>query len=175
MVRLTPALTILALLHLPALILSQSDSSSNPPCVASCVTKNPTSSQCNGNETGTALDDCTCKTYESASALISCINKCPAAQANDFASNVPEECRATLFPNFPGIKAGGAAAGLTSTSTSTTAAATSTAASSSGTKTIATSSSSGAAATQTHSGSGGGKNVVAGGLAALGLLAAFAV
>lgn len=171
MVRLTPALTILALLHLPALILSQSDSSSNPPCVASCVTKNPTSSQCNGDETGSALDDCTCKSYESASALIGCINKCPAAQANAFASNVPEECRATLFPNFPGVKAGGAAAGLTST----TAAATSTATSASGTETIATSSSGGAAATQTHSGSGGGKNVVAGGLAALGLLAAFAV
>jgi hypothetical protein len=155
MVRLTLAFTVLVLLHLPALILS----SSNPPCVANCITNNSTSSTCNGDETGSALDDCTCKSYESGVDLIKCINNCPAAQANAFASNVPKECRAKLFPNFPGAKAGNAAAGLASSTAAISA---------SGTAAAAT-------ATPTTSGSGGEKHVVAGGLAVLGLLAAFAV
>lgn len=174
MVRLTPtvALALLTLINLPALILADSE----PPCVAKCISANPTPSLCNGDETGSALDDCTCKSYESAPALISCINACAAAQANAFASNIPTECRGTLFPKFPGVNAGGSAAALGSTSSASATSSGSstsgtTAASASATKDVASSSSSGAAATQAVM----ERNVVAGGLAALGLVAAFAV
>lgn len=87
----------LLLLALPAVLAATGD------CVKSCETSHPVLSICDGDETGQALDDCMCQTYEGAAPMIDCIKGCPADQVNDFANNViPDECRPALFPDVSG-------------------------------------------------------------------------
>jgi hypothetical protein len=86
----------LLLLILPAVL---SQTTATPPCVSTCETSHPALSFCNGDETGQALDDCTCQSFENAPDLISCIQACPADQASFFISQLPQECAGELFPS----------------------------------------------------------------------------
>ncbi|KIN01361.1 hypothetical protein OIDMADRAFT_29034 [Oidiodendron maius Zn] len=86
----------LLLLILPAVL---SQTTATPPCVSTCETTHPALSFCNGDETGQALDDCTCESFENAPDLISCIKACPADQASFFTSQLPQECAGALFPS----------------------------------------------------------------------------
>ena len=86
--------TLLALLPLSVA------QTTNPPCVTDCTTKNPVSSQCDGNETGSALDTCRCNTFLGATKMITCIKACSAADQAVFAGRLPEACRGDLFPGL---------------------------------------------------------------------------
>ncbi|KAI0202304.1 hypothetical protein F4808DRAFT_71868 [Astrocystis sublimbata] len=70
-----------------------------PPCVQSCITANPTSSWCDGDETGEDLARCTCQSL-SGSLMLQCIKKCPEDQQTTYASGLPGSCGRSLFPNL---------------------------------------------------------------------------
>ena len=71
----------------------------NGPCVQSCTTSKPTSDLCNGDETGAALDSCTCATFQKPGLpLITCIKACPADEIAIFAGHIPASCRNSIFP-----------------------------------------------------------------------------
>lgn len=92
-----------------------------PACLTACFSSSPASSQCDGNETGTALATCTCNTLRGSN-LIRCIKQCSTADQAVYAGGVPEACRSELFP---GIVA--SAAGTTTSSTTSASLAVSTA------------------------------------------------
>jgi len=72
------------------------------PCVETCITSHPILSSCGGNEKGKALDDCVCGSFIGGTQdpMIKCITKCPTDQQSQYASNLPAECRGTLFPGL---------------------------------------------------------------------------
>ncbi|KAI0152949.1 hypothetical protein GGR57DRAFT_503082 [Xylariaceae sp. FL1272] len=72
---------------------------SEPECVETCIDNNPTSSWCDGDETGEELADCTCQSIYG-SLMLDCIKKCPEADQITYASNLPGTCGATLFPDL---------------------------------------------------------------------------
>lgn len=121
MVRL--AFTILSLV--PSLVLCESAG----PCADSCGNSHPTASFCNGDETGSALDDCLCQSYLSAPDLIGCIRACPSAQVSAFAAEVPTKCRSTLFPGVNAAPAGTATTAATTSADETSGSASTTSAS----------------------------------------------
>ncbi|KAH7038024.1 uncharacterized protein B0I36DRAFT_315337 [Microdochium trichocladiopsis] len=92
--------------------------STTPQCVRTCGTQNPTSSFCDGDETGVALSNCTCQTLFN-SKLLSCIkSSCSSSDLTTYANNLPQPCGSTLFPGL--VTGGGsssAAAGPTTTPT----------------------------------------------------------
>ncbi|KAM0329476.1 hypothetical protein ACHAQA_004785 [Verticillium albo-atrum] len=117
----------LTLLALPLLTLAQD----RPACVSTCIENNLMSSQCDGDESGAALDRCTCNTLNGSN-MVACINECTPADQASYAANVPELCRDTLFPNADDSGSGSnddttsAAATATAETTAATTAATST-------------------------------------------------
>lgn len=73
----------------------------NGPCVTACFSSNPKSSFCDGDEQGTALDQCRCASYSlTGDPQIQCIQACPEDQQLIFANNLPDLCNALLFPNL---------------------------------------------------------------------------
>lgn len=106
-------LIILSLLALPLLAVTQS---TQPACVQSCFSAHPSSSWCDGDETGDALDTCTCTGLSYATAMLSCIKKCPTADQEKYAATVPERCRSELLP---GVKAAAVTSKATETATVT--------------------------------------------------------
>ncbi|CRG83019.1 hypothetical protein PISL3812_00367 [Talaromyces islandicus] len=107
-------LTRLKYLTLFLLILLSSGAVSLSSCVTNCIARYPENSACTGHETGQALADCTCATFNGHNdPLLVCIRACPSSDVADFATNIPTECRSTLVP---GVTA-------TATATSSTASA----------------------------------------------------
>ncbi|PMD49620.1 uncharacterized protein K444DRAFT_622693 [Hyaloscypha bicolor E] len=112
-------------LLVPLLSLTLAQTTTTPPCVASCEKTSAASSTCNGNETGAALDQCTCDSLIGTS-LITCIQACPSSEISVFAAGVPALCRGTLFPGVtvssssdgaaPTTSSGGSGSGATTTS-----------------------------------------------------------
>jgi hypothetical protein len=96
--------------------------STSPQCIQSCGTAHPTSSQCDGNETGAALSTCTCNTLLN-SQLLQCFRQCSTADQAVYAASIPEPCRSQLFPNVPAVSTSTSVvvSSTTSTSVSTTA------------------------------------------------------
>lgn len=67
-------------------------------CVNDCLMGNPVSSQCDGDETGAALNKCVCNSLRG-SDLVACINKCPSDDQGSYLDAVvPDNC-AGLFPD----------------------------------------------------------------------------
>ncbi|KXJ94589.1 hypothetical protein Micbo1qcDRAFT_202431 [Microdochium bolleyi] len=74
--------------------------STTPQCVRDCATQNPSSSFCDGDETGIALSNCTCQSLQNSN-LLKCIKaKCPSDAQLTYAQNLPKPCGSTLFPNL---------------------------------------------------------------------------
>ena len=70
-------------------------------CVTSCFSTDPISSTCTGDETGQALDQCTCNSFSpSGDPLITCIQQCPEDQQLQYAQGLPDLCNQVLFPNL---------------------------------------------------------------------------
>jgi hypothetical protein len=133
------------LIAAPLTTLAQNDGA----CVTSCETTDPVSSFCNGDETGAALDACTCQSFEAGASLINCIKACPADQVSAFAAGVPASCRGQLFPGVS-VSTSGSAAPSTSASGSPAGSATTSRSSATGT----TSSSASSTASQNAKASG---------------------
>ena len=75
-------------------------------CVNDCLMGNPVSSQCDGDETGAALNKCVCNSLRG-SDLVACINKCPSDDQGSYLDAVvPENC-AGLFPDASKKPGGG--------------------------------------------------------------------
>jgi len=101
----------------------------NGPCVKACFSQHAISSQCNGDETGAALDQCTCASFVTsvAAPLLSCVKACPADQQSIFAGNLPSSCRGQVLPGVtpaasgttPSPTAGGQSSSTTSTGSQT--------------------------------------------------------
>ncbi|KAI0974690.1 hypothetical protein F4678DRAFT_420517 [Xylaria arbuscula] len=92
-----------------------------PACVQDCINSNPTSSWCDGDETGEDLANCTCQSIYG-SLMLQCIKKCPEADQATYASGLPGTCGETLFPDLDIPKAttsSSSAAASTPTSTPT--------------------------------------------------------
>ncbi|KAI0502806.1 hypothetical protein F5B22DRAFT_653593 [Xylaria bambusicola] len=70
-----------------------------PACVQDCISENPTSSWCDGDETGDDLAECTCQSIYG-SLMLQCIQKCPEADQATYASGLPGTCGETLFPDI---------------------------------------------------------------------------
>ncbi|KIW66927.1 hypothetical protein PV04_06209 [Phialophora macrospora] len=67
-------------------------------CVDACITADPIVNHCDGTETGSALDQCKCRSYTpSNDPLINCILSCPTDQQYNFADTLPKLCAQTLF------------------------------------------------------------------------------
>ncbi|ETI22604.1 hypothetical protein G647_06680 [Cladophialophora carrionii CBS 160.54] len=67
-------------------------------CVDACITVNPIVNHCDGTETGSALDQCKCKSYTpSNDPLIGCVQSCPSDEQYNFARSLPSLCAQTLF------------------------------------------------------------------------------
>ncbi|KAK1760344.1 hypothetical protein QBC47DRAFT_408421 [Echria macrotheca] len=113
--RFTTLITLLATSQ--SLVLAQSQT---PACIKDCTTKNAVSSQCNGDETGAALDKCLCNTFAGATAMFTCVKACPAADQAVFAADVPASCRSSLLPGVtPASSTSGSDSGSGSSSTPT--------------------------------------------------------
>lgn len=90
---LLPALVGVSIL--PNLLLAQQD---NGPCVKACPAK---SSACDGDETGSALDQCTCASFSlNNDPLVTCVQQCPESEQIIFANNLPALCNSLLFPDL---------------------------------------------------------------------------
>ena len=91
--------------------------STSPACISDCSKKNAFSSHCDGDETGAALDQCTCASWLGGGGdpMIRCIRACPASDQSVFASKLPELCRNDILP---GVTASSAAPTSTPTNTS---------------------------------------------------------
>ena len=88
--------TVLGLLT-GSVVMAQS--STNPPCIKDCLSKNALASQCDGDETGIDLDQCTCASYlGGATPMFTCIKTCTAADQSIFAAKLPALCRGELLP-----------------------------------------------------------------------------
>ncbi|KAJ3577778.1 hypothetical protein NPX13_g2791 [Xylaria arbuscula] len=70
-----------------------------PACVQDCIDNYPTSSWCDGDETGDDLANCTCQSIYG-SLMLECIQKCPEDQQTTYASGLPGTCGETLFPDL---------------------------------------------------------------------------
>ncbi|KAK4167846.1 hypothetical protein QBC43DRAFT_361456 [Cladorrhinum sp. PSN259] len=132
----TAVISLLGAHH--TLVLAQRNT--NPPCIDECMTKNPVSSWCDGDETGAALDECRCSTFLGATSMFTCIKSCSTADQAVLAGNLPELCRNRLLPGItpsttqtstgsaattPSTTSGSSSGGATSTTSSGTAAQTS--------------------------------------------------
>ncbi|KAH7367754.1 hypothetical protein B0T11DRAFT_275939 [Plectosphaerella cucumerina] len=148
-------------------ITTLAQSNTHPDCIEKCIDANPTSSFCDGDETGDAKDKCLCDTY-SGSSMIPCMRKCSVSDQSSFAAIVPEACRAALFP------------GVTVDEAATTGDAAATSAAETGSDSVATTTSGGSASqtseatagTTTDGGSAAAGKEVSILLAAAGVLAA---
>ncbi|KAK5630071.1 hypothetical protein RRF57_005786 [Xylaria bambusicola] len=91
-----------------------------PACVQDCISENPTSSWCDGDETGDDLAECTCQSIYG-SLMPQCIQKCPEADQVTYASGLPGTCGQTLFPDIdiPGTTSTSLSSAAASTPTST--------------------------------------------------------
>ncbi|RVX66690.1 hypothetical protein B0A52_09503 [Exophiala mesophila] len=70
----------------------------NGPCVQACP---PKSSACDGDETGTALDQCTCASFSLTNDfVIDCVKECPEDEQIVYANKLPALCNAVLFPDL---------------------------------------------------------------------------
>ncbi|RHZ60712.1 uncharacterized protein CDV56_108106 [Aspergillus thermomutatus] len=167
--RPTTSLWTAVLLASSALAQSQSQ------CVTNCETSHLESSACQGDETGQALADCTCASFQGPKdPMIVCIKACPAADVAAFAAGIPTECRGKLFPEISAVSSSGTAS-QTQTEISSSAATTSSSAMGSKTTvTTATGPTTAAAASSTHTGLAA-MNQPAGMVMAIGVLAAFAI
>lgn len=105
------------LLAAASAITAIAQSRDHPECIEKCIT--PTSSFCDGDETGAAKDKCTCDTYNT-SAMIPCMRKCSTSDQASFAAIVPESCRAALFPGVTVDEAAETASESSAAATSTT-------------------------------------------------------
>ncbi|KAL4969943.1 uncharacterized protein BDV14DRAFT_195481 [Aspergillus stella-maris] len=95
--------------------------STYPPCVDDCITNNPGLSWCNGDETGSALDECACASYTETDPLITCLRQCTPEEQGEFAGVLPELCRDGLLPDAENVSEDGEddTPSVTSTSTET--------------------------------------------------------
>ncbi|GIK07653.1 hypothetical protein Aspvir_003319 [Aspergillus viridinutans] len=171
--------TIVTALLLASSALAQSQSQ----CVTSCETSHLEVSACEGNETGQALADCTCASFQGPSdPMLVCIQSCPAADVAAFAAGIPAECRGKLFPDITvatGSGSGTASQTQTKSSSSTTTTgsstgSTTTGAAATGTTAHATTTTTAAASSSTKTGLAAA-NQPAGMVMAIGVLAAFAI
>ncbi|KAK4182150.1 hypothetical protein QBC35DRAFT_194105 [Podospora australis] len=108
-----PLLSISLLLASPVL----TQRTTNPPCVQDCITKNLASSFCDGDETGAALDKCTCDTYTSGNAgrAASCVKQnCSREDQVVYARYIPTLCRDQFFPGLQ-VPDASSTGGLTAT------------------------------------------------------------
>ncbi|KAL4799461.1 hypothetical protein BDV19DRAFT_355170 [Aspergillus venezuelensis] len=80
--------------------------SSYPPCVRDCITNNPGLSWCDGDETGQALDECTCASYSETDPLIICLRQCTPSEQGEFAGVLPDLCRDDLLPDAEDVGEG---------------------------------------------------------------------
>lgn len=85
------------------------------------MTENPTLSMCDGNETGQALDDCTCASITPTTPMIECIKQCSTTDQSAYAASLPSECRGTLFPGVSVTPSSGSGATTSGQSTQTVA------------------------------------------------------
>ena len=71
-----------------------------PACIKTCTSTHAVSSQCNGDETGDALDRCLCGSYlgPAAKPMFDCIKACSSSDQSSFAAIVPALCRDQLLP-----------------------------------------------------------------------------
>lgn len=69
-----------------------------PSCIQDCIEDNPTSSFCDGDETGQDLADCTCDSLRG-SGLVECMSDCAPEDQTDYASILDGACRDELFPD----------------------------------------------------------------------------
>ncbi|KAL4812149.1 hypothetical protein BDW67DRAFT_188973 [Aspergillus spinulosporus] len=90
-----------------------------PACVETCITENPTSSWCDGTETGQGLDQCTCDSL-AGSLMVECIQECSPSDQQDYAAGIPSLCRDKLFPASTTSTPRSGSAAETSSSTSST-------------------------------------------------------
>ncbi|QKX64088.1 uncharacterized protein TRUGW13939_11261 [Talaromyces rugulosus] len=68
-------------------------------CITNCIARYPENSACTGSESGQALADCTCATFNGYNdQLLVCARGCPSTDVAAFATNIPTECRSTLLP-----------------------------------------------------------------------------
>ncbi|KAF4153011.1 hypothetical protein CNMCM8927_006254 [Aspergillus lentulus] len=167
--------TIITALLVASSALAQSQSQ----CVTNCETSNLEVSACEGNETGQALADCTCASFQGPSdPMLVCIKSCPAADVAAFAAGIPAECRDKLLPDISVASGSGSGTasptrtGSTSSAATTAGSMTTTGAAATRTTTHATTTASASSSTQT------GLAVInqpAGMVMAVGVLAAFAI
>ncbi|KAF7183678.1 hypothetical protein CNMCM7691_004028 [Aspergillus felis] len=171
--------TIVTALLLASSALAQTQSK----CVTTCETSHREVSACNGDETGQALDDCTCASFQGPSdPMLVCIKACPAADVAAFAAGIPAECRSKLFPNVSVASGSGSStASPTQTKSSSSATTTglstgsmTTSATATGTTTQTTTSTTATASSSTKAGVAA-VNQPAGVAMAIGVLAAFAI
>ncbi|CRK40025.1 hypothetical protein BN1723_015643 [Verticillium longisporum] len=87
-------------------LLARAQNSDRPRCVATCIANDLMASQCDGDEQGAALDECTCVTL-SGSPMIACIRDCAPADQGRYAAQLPELCHDRLLPNAEGASGGG--------------------------------------------------------------------
>ncbi|EXJ80759.1 hypothetical protein A1O3_07043 [Capronia epimyces CBS 606.96] len=82
------------------------DAQSEPDwCITNCditiTPTNPRKATCKGDETGKALEKCTCDAFMANNdPMILCVQKCPEDQQLAYAKNLPNLCGKTLFPWF---------------------------------------------------------------------------
>lgn len=76
---------------------AQSDSPL-PSCVTDCFNEFPTSSWCDGDETGEDLAECTCQSLRGSN-LLNCIYDCSDEDQNDYAQVLVGSCKKELFPD----------------------------------------------------------------------------
>lgn len=79
-------------------VLANPQSGESPQCIDDCATEFPTSSWCDGDETGEALAECQCQSLRG-SDLLSCFYDCSDADQNDYARVLAGSCREELFPD----------------------------------------------------------------------------
>lgn len=80
----------------PAAATPQSDD--RPACISDCADEFPTSSWCDGDETGEDLANCTCDTLRGSS-LLGCFLECSPEDQGEYAQIIKGDCRDDLFPD----------------------------------------------------------------------------
>ena len=91
-----------------------------------CITKNLNSSHCDGNDTGAALDQCTCASHLNAPRRFECVKTCSKEDQAVYAGKLPALCREQLLPGITPSTTGsgsstttGAGSGGTASTTTT--------------------------------------------------------
>ncbi|KAK4443729.1 hypothetical protein QBC34DRAFT_443083 [Podospora aff. communis PSN243] len=110
--HLSPSLLLTTLLASAAL----AQTIPNPPCIQDCVTKNLNSSHCDGDETGEALDRCTCASHLNAPRRFECVKTCSKEDQAIYAGKLPALCREQLLPGITAVTTG---SGSSTTTTGT--------------------------------------------------------